>query len=320
MKIEGRPGTYKVSITQIDRYIARPKHLDDICLGQFSTAYVYTSKVPKRIIFDDDGCSTEFSDQKIFEDEEAEEDKFLCETMDIFEKESNSFGETSTENEGESKQNLYHLLPKYISLRDGLGLMRLRANPAVMRIHSSRNKDGHEQQYSELLLYTNWRNEEDEFCPDNGKECIKEYNKRKDLIKRNKEAIYPGEGTIDLLENMDLDDQRPAHIYDMLDGEGQQQDDDDWAEGAENDPQFESFAYTGNLAQGECNQAESHKYRIVNVPKEEEMKIRTLRLVPEQMNILRKVIPYCRDVLKSKKNLSHKVKPLRLIVSGGAGK
>ena len=140
------------------------------------------------------------------------------------------------------------------------------------------------------------------------------------MIKRNKEAIYPGEGTIDLLENMDLDVQRPAHIYDMLDGERQQQADDDWAEGAENDPQFESFAYTGNLAQGDNNQAESHKYRIVNVPKEEEMKIRTLRLVPEQMNILRKVIPYCRDVVKSKKKLSHKVQPLRLIVSGGAGK
>ena len=106
----------------------------------------------------------------------------------------------------------------------------------------------------------------------------------------------------------------------MLDGERQQQADDDWAEGAENDPQFESFAYTGNLAQGESNQAESHKYRIVNVPKEGEMKIRTLRLVPEQMNVLRKVIQNCRDVLKTKKNLSHKFKPLRLIVSGGAGK
>jgi hypothetical protein len=116
VKIEGRPGTYQVSITLIARYVARPRHLDDICLGQFATAYVYASKVPKRIIFDDDGCSTEFSDQKIFEDEEAEEDKFLCETMDIFEKESNSSGETSPENEGESKQNLYHLLPKYRSI------------------------------------------------------------------------------------------------------------------------------------------------------------------------------------------------------------
>ena len=74
------------------------------------------------------------------------------------------------------------------------------------------------------------------------------------------------------------------------------------------------------MAQGENDQHESYKYRIVNVPKEEEMRLRTLRLVPEQMNVLRRVIPYCRDVVKFKKKLSHKVQPLRLIVSGGAGK
>ena len=127
------------------------------------------------------------------------------------------------------------------------------------------------------------------------------------MIKRNKEAIYPGEGTIDLLENMDLDIQRPVHIYDMLDGERQQQESDDLMAGAENDPQFESFAYTGNLdqdgAQGGNGFCESSKYRIVNVPKEDELSHRTRRLVPEQMNILRRVCAYCRDVVKSRKSL-----------------
>ena len=55
-----------------------------------------------------------------------------------------------------------------------------------------------------------------------GKECIRVYNEKLELIRRNKESIYPGEVTIDLLENMDLDLQRPSHIYDMLDGERQQ--------------------------------------------------------------------------------------------------
>ena len=55
------------------------------------------------------------------------------------------------------------------------------------------------------------------------------------------------------------------------------------------------------------------------VPKDDELKHRTLRLVPEQMNILRKVCHYCRDVVKAKKKLGHKVKPLRLIIHGGAG-
>ena len=140
------------------------------------------------------------------------------------------------------------------------------------------------------------------------------------MIKWNKEAIYPGEGTIDLLENLDLDIQRPAHIYDMLDGEGQQQQQDDMAAGTVDDPKFESFGYLGNLAQGGGHeQFESCKYRIVKVPDEEEMKFKTLRLVPEQNDVLRKVNDYCKDVVKSRKKLDHKVKPLRLIVCGGAG-
>ena len=90
--------------------------------------------------------------------------------------------------------------------------------------------------------------------------------------------------------------------------------------GAENDPQFESFGCTDNLAQSKNNQQESSKYRIVNVPKSEEMKNQTLRLVPEQMNIVRRVIGFCKDVVKSKRKPGHKVEPLRLIVHGGAGK
>ena len=268
--------------------------------------------------FNDDGCSTEFSNEKIFEKKISEEDQILCEGMELFE-EQYPFQEMETENEGASEHDIRHRLPKYISLKDGLGMMRLRSHPAVMRIHNSRKKDGHEQQYSELLLFTHWRNEVDEFHPDNGKECVKVYNERKELIKQNKEAIYPGEGMIDLLENMDLDDQRPAHIYDLLDGERQQQKEDDLEAGAENDPQFESFAYTGNLGQQENVQADSSKYRIVKVPQEDELRHRTLRLIPEQMNILRKAVGYCRDVLKSENNPTHKVKPLRLIVHGGAG-
>ena len=68
VKIDGRQGLYTESITIIDRYKARPIHLDRMCLGQFAISYIYTSRVPKRVTFDDDGCSTEYSNQKIFED------------------------------------------------------------------------------------------------------------------------------------------------------------------------------------------------------------------------------------------------------------
>ena len=43
--------------------------------------------------------------------------------------------------------------------------------------------------------------------------------------------IYPGEGTLDMVENVNLDIQAPAHICNMLDAEGQQQNEDDFAVG-----------------------------------------------------------------------------------------
>ena len=210
------------------------------------------------------------------------QDRFLASVVDKFEgiEETSETEEQIDNNDGnvqESHKRFPNMLPKYLQLVD-LGYMRLRNVPAVMRYHNSAKKDGHELQYSELLLFTNWRDEEKEFHPDNAKKCIEEYHNRKELIDNNKKAIYPGENTVNLIETVDIDVQGPAHIYDMLDGEGQQQQEDDLEIGPENDPQFESFGYTGNLAKGENTQFESFKYRIVDVPKEEEKRRQTSTL------------------------------------------
>ena len=66
----------------------------------------------------------------------------------------------------ESDERFPNKLPKYLRLVGGLGYMRLRKTPAVIRYHNSTKKEGHEQQYSELVLFTNWRDEKKEFNPD----------------------------------------------------------------------------------------------------------------------------------------------------------
>ena len=281
LKIDGRPGLYEESITVHLRYSNRPRALEAMCLAQFATSYVYTSRIPKRIIFDE-GCSTEFSNQTIF---------------------------------GSEKE----FLPKYISLGGDLGKMRLRAFPAVLRIHSSKKKVGHEKEYAELLLFLSWRDEVKELHPEEEVKCIEKYGDKLLEIQDNREAIFPGERTINLLDNEDLEIHRPAHLCDMLDTQGDQENEDDLAIGAEDDPQFESFSYTGNLAKEGKVSFETSKYRIVKLPNIDEMNFITRRLVPEQMNILRRVVEFCKDVLKSKKNIHHVAKALRLIIHGGAG-
>ena len=57
------------------------------------------------------------------------------------------------------------------------------------------------------------------------------------------------------------------------------------------------------------------------MPDENELKFLTCKLVPEQLNILRKLIGYCKDVVKATKRGDGKVKPdpIRMIIHGGAG-
>ena len=134
-------GKYQKATSVVDRYGARPKYLKKMSLAQFATSYTYQAKPPKTAVFDDDGVSQLKSVQTIF-------------SCGIF-------------------------LPRHISLEEGLGYMRLRRHPAVMRFHTSKNKEGHEKYYSEMLLFSHWTNETDEL-PMKEYECMKEYKKRLD--------------------------------------------------------------------------------------------------------------------------------------------
>ena len=119
---------------------------------------------------------------------------------------------------------------------------------------------------------------------------------------------------------------RPAHIFDTLDSQRQQEADEDLAIGAVDDPEFETFGYTENLGQesnsnnGGNSNHESSKYRKIKMANDDEIKFLTRRLVAEQLDILREVTGHCKDILKSQNNIAHVVKPLRIVVLGGAGK
>ena len=166
-------------------------------------------------------------------------------------------------------------LPNYIRLEDDLGYMRLRAFPQVLRIHNSKKKEGHEKHYSELLLFAHWRNETEEFYEDSVDDCIEEYESRKNEIIANKKTMYPGEDVIELLDLGDLKMSKPEHVADVLDCQGEQNNEDDNAAGCIDDPQYESFGYTGNLnlIKGEAKGlVEDFKYKEIWLPSADELK------------------------------------------------
>ena len=191
-----------------------------------------------------------------------------------------------------------------------------------MRIHNSKKKEGHEMHYSELLLFSHWRDETKEFHEDSMEDCVKEYNSRKEEITENRKTLYPGENVIELLDIGDLKMSKPEHVANILDGQGEQDNEDDDAIGCIDDPEHESFGYTGNLdLKGE---AKSHyqdfKYKEIVLPSNEELKYITRKLVPEQLNVLRAVVSACKAIKRSRRNPNIKPNPMRMIVHGGAGK
>ena len=168
----------------------RPEKLERMCFAQFATSYTASKNVKDNTFSKFANISEETSNWKIFETNEP--------------------------------------LPKFILLKDGT-TMRLRQQLEILRIHASRHKaTNHEQVYSELLLYLPWRNESDLFPeiysqPENDKKCKDLYKLHEILIDSNRKRIFPFSKTIEVIHELYSNDyERPAHFYENLDPEGQQ--------------------------------------------------------------------------------------------------
>ena len=193
-KIEGRKGTFVQSNMSIhDKYGLRPPVLYYMTLAEFSCKF--------------DTCSwSTIRDQKV---------EFNVDRV------SDMIGNlTAFDSNAE--------LPKFIHLIDG-SYMKIREQSYILRIHSSKKKDSMQQVYGELLLFLPWINEVEDLCRNKPTEMIQLFNNNRDLIESIKKKIFPHSSTLEILTGI-LDSEnfeRPSHLYETLDGEGEQQNEDD---------------------------------------------------------------------------------------------
>jgi hypothetical protein len=72
------------------------------------------------------------------------------------------------------------------------------------------------------------------------------FDRRKGEIEMNLQGLCPGKKLLDILETEDIGELRPVHVTDLLDTQGQQENEDDHEDGVTDDPAYESIGYTGN--------------------------------------------------------------------------
>ena len=148
--------------------------------------------------------------------------------------------------------------------------------------------------------------------------CLAVYEANKDEVMKNKNGLFPFSCTIDL-KDFDTEAGPPAHLYDELDPEFQQEINEDENNDTEVDPEYAARHHDHFDTNGGTNNIEDFRFKAIDIPPDNEMKELLKKLVPEQKRGLDKVVKYCTDLVKSSSKGNNVVEPLRLIIHGGAG-
>ena len=174
-----------------------------------------------------------------------------------------------------------------------------------------------------MLLFTSWRDESKELRPDSAEACIDEYSKRQSRIEIIKGIIFPGEKVLDIddIDASDFEDNRPQHVFDNLDPQGEQENADDLDKDIVDDPDSMMFHWHGKNEEAEDNnvQFETARYKKINHQAHDDLITFTRLLAPEQKDALTQVLNYCKDTVKARTNLDLAVVQLLRIIHGGAG-
>ena len=311
--IKGKNGKFCKSISPDERYVLRPPCIEKICLAQFATHYTYAKTVSKNIWFDVAGAGSCKKGKEINKNKEEYHHNAEGDDEIIAEHEM-------TESIDYSEYHIYSdkniLLPKCIELTGDAGYMRIRSKPAVLRTINNKRREGHEAQYAELQLYWPWKNEND--IPRDMDNCLALYEVNKEEVMKNKYGLFPFSSCIDL-KDFDTEAGPPAHIYDELDPEFQQEMNEDENKDDEVDPEYAGRHHDHFDANVGKNNIEDFRFKAIDIPPNNEMKELLKKLVPEQMRGLDKVVKYCTDIVKSSNKGNNEFEPLRLIIHGGSG-
>ena len=130
-------------------------------------------------------------------------------------------------------------------------------------------------------------------------------------------STFLGEDTIQYLES-DLELLRPSHVYDDIDGQREQENQDDLDEGLDDDPRFVGLDHDGKkMEEEQRTNLEQIKFKKVQVPSDADLSTMLRRLANEQMSIVMDVAKVCKRIVRARKSPQVKVTPVRKVIQGG---
>lgn len=306
IQLPGREGLFKMAVSVHDKYSARPRSIEHICLAQFATCYEMNRGGKRKDLEDE----AEDNDDSPYKSEGA---KIVSWDPDL---------ETP--------------LPTIIKLDKALGIMKLRCQPAVLRQHKYKEDlDPHEYFYSQLVLYKPWRLEEEELCAHNLEGCINLFNEmdedeagepqanQRTKIEKTRGGLFPMKNDVEEARAMmeELPDTRTQHIGDSLDPENEKDNEDQADEGIE-EAEEHAARNPGNLASEDNHSkgtGESSVYRRVDISNLDEMRQSARQLDEDQRFAFDIIIKYVKQLRASWKSGLPKPKPPLLKIHGGAG-
>ena len=193
--------------------------------------------------------------------------------------------------------------------------MKLRSFPLILRIHSSKKKkEEFEGIYSELLLFSTWRNENELRHPS----IQEKFNTEFEKIKLNKSQIYPGSSMIDEMRELleSSDDTRPMHMLENIDATGQQEnmDDEEVMEPLDTTKLPEEESQPKNVRSDGI-------FRPIVVEEDDVMLEMARNLSFEQRIVFDHMIQFCKSILRLINGATNIIQlPPQLIVTGKVNK
>ena len=288
-RVPGREGMFMETESVHDKYASRPVGVKNLTLSQFATSYTKCKKKPKNVKFNQSNVTDETG--------------FIIDHL--------------TE----------QCLPQHIKMSAG-DVYRLRRFSSILRIHSSSKKNGVEEFFAELQLFSPWSTE-DLNRWDDDETCLKEYQNRKHIIDIVREKTFPFamNAMLDEMKAQEELNRLSDEIGERLDGQGAQDDLDVLEQGFEEMPRpstdFSEWHDDKNF--GEHNsKSESNKFRTIELQNKDELLAVTKTLVSEQRVVLQKVLDLVKTSVQCSKSGLARDAPLKMAVilhgGGGVGK